>query len=91
MSKPGQSFVELLKLYQLIQNECFDFDLYKIIALSETIEIDYKLKTLSTFSENDVNDFYNLLENYYTKMKVKILNITNIFEEQIKIITDKTI
>lgn len=82
----GESFFQLLKLYEQINNEYQGFELYKIISLNETLEITSKLNALKTFKEDDLNVFYILLKNYFNNVGEKISIILSELIKQKEII-----
>lgn len=71
----GQAFAQMLELYQTINSKYADFQLYKIISFADTVDIDYRVANLQSFNENDLNEFYGILKNFYRSVKIKIISI----------------
>lgn len=81
-----QYFDSLLDLYHKINNENFDFLLYKIISFNETIEISSKIEDMTDIDETKVRILYDLLKNYYTNVRVNIIKIMKEMNVQRKLI-----
>lgn len=80
------AFKQLLTLYSKIDAEYRNNLLYRIIAINESLEINSRLEELSHFDEKELNNFYNLLKNYYKNLRTRLIAITSEIQKQIKII-----
>lgn len=85
-SNAYQAFKQLLTLYSNIDKKYRSNLLYSIIVINESLEINSRLEELSHFDEIELNNYYNLLKNYFKNLRARLIAVISEIQEQIIII-----
>jgi len=82
-------FKLLLTLYNKIDTEYqADSPIYRGIAFSENLEIQYQLKNAQLVDAENIQKFYGQMKTYYEKTKINLENIIMAIEKQKKYIVE---
>jgi len=85
-------FKLLLNLYNKIVTECqTDSPIYRGIAFSENLEIQYQLKNAKVVEPEDIQTFYGQMKTYYEKIKINLENIIKSVEQKVQEISSRSV